>query len=360
MNKKLVTLAGYLNRANLKLESTQVIKLAQEIEEVGNIKSDLKEQITEVAEGICSTHSFLNCRLFVQLVSHEPKLESIPTISGEPQVGDIIQWGEDPARHWAIFIGNGEVLEVPEWGGGLGTQKIQELIEEYDHPNAIRRPSWEHLTSPISKHAMYTDEKVERLTPPHLKVWGEYYKYETKSEKPTVEQMQARFTEQELFEHDVLQEAGRNPLPTVSRSLSGAEEWKLMGEYHREDGPAVTWLDGSKWWYINGKPHREDGPAVTRANGERRWYVDGKLHRDGGPAIILEQGHEFWYQNDELHREDGPAVEHRHSPGKQWYWRGKLMSEAEWKGIAHSDWKDFDDSYDDRMWGEGIQVDRNN
>ena len=45
---------------------------------------------------------------------------------------------------------------------------------------------------------------------------------------------------------------------------------------HREDGPAIEWVDGSKAWFINGERHREDGPAVEDADGYKAWYIDGK------------------------------------------------------------------------------------
>lgn len=31
---------------------------------------------------------------------------------------------------------------------------------------------------------------------------------------------------------------------------------------HREDGPALEYLNGKKYWFIDGKIHREDGPAI--------------------------------------------------------------------------------------------------
>jgi hypothetical protein len=46
--------------------------------------------------------------------------------------------------------------------------------------------------------------------------------------------------------------------------------------FHREDGPAVEYIDGDQEWYINGKLHREDGPAVVWANGYKVWYYNGK------------------------------------------------------------------------------------
>jgi hypothetical protein len=28
-------------------------------------------------------------------------------------------------------------------------------------------------------------------------------------------------------------------------------EWWIKGKLHREDGPAVEWVNGSKFWYLN-------------------------------------------------------------------------------------------------------------
>jgi hypothetical protein len=55
----------------------------------------------------------------------------------------------------------------------------------------------------------------------------------------------------------------------------GYEEWKLPnGDYHREDSPAVEFVNGSKAWWINGKRHREDGPAIDYVNMHEEWYLD--------------------------------------------------------------------------------------
>ena len=51
-------------------------------------------------------------------------------------------------------------------------------------------------------------------------------------------------------------------------------EWKLNGEYHREDGPAIEHPNGDKVWIINGELHREDGPAIEYANGDKIWYIN--------------------------------------------------------------------------------------
>ena len=52
--------------------------------------------------------------------------------------------------------------------------------------------------------------------------------------------------------------------------------WFYNGNRHREDGPAVEFVNGKKLWYLNGKLHREDGPAVEYASGSKSWYIKGK------------------------------------------------------------------------------------
>ena len=39
--------------------------------------------------------------------------------------------------------------------------------------------------------------------------------------------------------------------------------------YHREDGPAIVYLDGEKKWWMNGKLYRGNGPAVQLKNGRQ-------------------------------------------------------------------------------------------
>jgi hypothetical protein len=67
------------------------------------------------------------------------------------------------------------------------------------------------------------------------------------------------------------------------------------GEYHRIDGPAVTYHNGDKGWYINGKTHRENGPAVEYVNGDKSWYINGRKHRLDGPAMIWSSRIRQWY-----------------------------------------------------------------
>ncbi len=76
-------------------------------------------------------------------------------------------------------------------------------------------------------------------------------------------------------------------------------KWKINGEMHRLDGPALLRFPESTtckvglFWFKNGQCHREDGPSDRWESGEKRWYKNDKLHRIGGPAIIDEYGNQF-------------------------------------------------------------------
>jgi hypothetical protein len=56
---------------------------------------------------------------------------------------------------------------------------------------------------------------------------------------------------------------------------------------------------GDKYWYKNDKYHREDGPAVEFVNGYKSWWINGKRHRENGPALECADGTKFWYLNNE-------------------------------------------------------------
>jgi hypothetical protein len=66
--------------------------------------------------------------------------------------------------------------------------------------------------------------------------------------------------------------------------IAGTKRWWSDGKLHREDGPAVVWVDGSSGWFLDGKQHREDGPAVDYPGGAKHWWYDGRnlgLNSDG-------------------------------------------------------------------------------
>jgi len=88
--------------------------------------------------------------------------------------------------------------------------------------------------------------------------------------------------------------------------------------------------NGDKRCYNSkGKLHREDDPAVEYINGFKIWYLNGKCHRLDGPAIEWPDGTKWWYKNGELHREDGPAVEYIDG-SNSWYINGKEYTHSDW------------------------------
>jgi hypothetical protein len=50
--------------------------------------------------------------------------------------------------------------------------------------------------------------------------------------------------------------------------------------FHKEDGPAIEYINGNKAWYIHGKLHREDGPAREGFNGFNFWYLEGNIIKE--------------------------------------------------------------------------------
>ena len=52
--------------------------------------------------------------------------------------------------------------------------------------------------------------------------------------------------------------------------------WFKNGIHHREDGPAIEYIDGSSQWYSNGILHREDGPAIENTSGNDQYFIYGR------------------------------------------------------------------------------------
>jgi hypothetical protein len=113
--------------------------------------------------------------------------------------------------------------------------------------------------------------------------------------------------------------------------------WCLNELYHRENGPAVEYVNGTKEWYLNGKLHREDGPAIDDADGNKYWFLNGLCHREDGPAVEYSNGYKAWWKYEKLHREDGPAIEWPARNQYDWYLNGELIG----KGIRPENWDEL-------------------
>jgi hypothetical protein len=110
----------------------------------------------------------------------------------------------------------------------------------------------------------------------------------------------------------------------------GSRTWQhsTTGKLHREDGPAVEWVNGTREWWRNGLRHREGGPAVRLSDGSREWWQNGNLHREDGPAIMRSDGTLLWYLHGECHREDGPAIT-RPDGTREWYLSSRRLTEEQ-------------------------------
>lgn len=123
-----------------------------------------------------------------------------------------------------------------------------------------------------------------------------------------------------------------------------SEEWKLNGQFHRTDAPAIQkWNSSgikSDYWYENDQLHRIGNPAVIERNhtGVKKegWYKNGLLHRIGLPAVTEWYDNrniksESYYENNQLHRIGKPALITRSSKGKTeyeaWYTNGHMQKE---------------------------------
>jgi hypothetical protein len=60
---------------------------------------------------------------------------------------------------------------------------------------------------------------------------------------------------------------------------NGIQMWRVGLYFHRMDGAAVIWPEGSYSWYQYGVRHREDGPAIDWMNEAesriKEWYYRG-------------------------------------------------------------------------------------
>ncbi len=108
---------------------------------------DSRQGLIAAAREVCAQNDHLNCRLFTQLVTGTAKLESLPKVK-HAHIGDVLQFGSSPARHWALYLGKNEVVEVPEWGEPARIRSVAALVEEWDKPTYIRRTSLKAKRNP--------------------------------------------------------------------------------------------------------------------------------------------------------------------------------------------------------------------
>jgi hypothetical protein len=92
-----------------------------------------------------------------------------------------------------------------------------------------------------------------------------------------------------------------NNKPRLEVDQYGTKIWKLKGQAHREDGPAVEFINGTKIWYLKGKHHRVDGPAVECADGYKAWWINGwpYSYEEWFKRLTPEQQYNYLWNLDE-------------------------------------------------------------
>jgi hypothetical protein len=100
------------------------------------LNESLRDSLIKAGRNACG---YMNCKLFVQTVTGVSKLSDLPprpfTSENDLEVGDILKWGS--GQHYAIWIGEGEVMEVEEWGEEPRTVTLQNLLDQIDYPDTI-------------------------------------------------------------------------------------------------------------------------------------------------------------------------------------------------------------------------------
>jgi hypothetical protein len=82
-------------------------------------------------------------------------------------------------------------------------------------------------------------------------------------------------------------------IPTMTDN-NGHKVWRLNGQIHRQDGPAIEHAHRRRdvacnEWYLHGERHREDGPAIERSDGTKMWYLNGNkiTHEEHSSQMTL-------------------------------------------------------------------------
>jgi hypothetical protein len=66
--------------------------------------------------------------------------------------------------------------------------------------------------------------------------------------------------------------------PTLEIDNVGTKRWRLNTHLHREDGPAIEYVNGTNQWWLYGNLHRVDGPAIEAVDGYKIWCLNGKYY----------------------------------------------------------------------------------
>ena len=99
-----------------------------------------RKDIIKKAKDVVERNSFMNCRLFTQLVTDTPKIENQPELKS-PEVGAILWWGSEQGyRHCAVALDDETLVQIPEWGQDVEISTIKDIEKEYGPVDKIFKP----------------------------------------------------------------------------------------------------------------------------------------------------------------------------------------------------------------------------
>tara|TARA_R110002110_G_scaffold1609_3_gene7294 strand:- start:26 stop:397 length:372 start_codon:yes stop_codon:yes gene_type:complete len=98
-----------------------------------------EEEFIKAGKEACTNMGHGNCKLFMQTLTDTPDLDSLPaqpyTDESNLNEGDILKWGE--GLHYAMYIGDGKVMHVEEWGMPMSIAPLSVIIEDMDIPDVV-------------------------------------------------------------------------------------------------------------------------------------------------------------------------------------------------------------------------------
>jgi len=122
-------------------------------------------------EDVYKRQQFLNCRLFIQLLLDDPAFDKNPAVDpGKEKEGDVFQFGSNPGRHFALYLGDDSVMDVAEWGAMPAVHSLSELIAEYGPATFVYRPDKKKKKSSLRLLASKW-KPTEATVKDELKIW---------------------------------------------------------------------------------------------------------------------------------------------------------------------------------------------
>lgn len=92
--------------------------------------------IRDKAKEIVEKNNYLNCRLFVQLVTGIDSIEQQEELK-EIEPYSILWWGHESYLHVAIAIDKNTIIQVPGWGENMEEISYNELLDYWGKPDRI-------------------------------------------------------------------------------------------------------------------------------------------------------------------------------------------------------------------------------